>query len=577
MQKSPFFVNTVYSLGYWLKDYGYYPKNWPLYTYMDHGVALYDKIPPHEINNNAPIIFKFSVRQTEAYKKASKKPALTLLNPTIHCRQKNKISVSPSASGTLFFPAHTTELIDDNTAWDTFIDNLENVPEQFKPLHICLHPTDVRKGLDKIFENRGYPVFCAGSAYEDNFAENFYNILKNYRHTMSNLLGSYVFYSVEMGIPFSLYGEEPKFDNKGDNNIEKGAYTSYKLQPTYQRAVEMFTGFHEVITKQQQDFVTFELGKNNSISRMHASMLLYKAWFQYSVMSVFKRKMRAAFSKIPFLKKGLQVFRFKVANHYNKSEEWTLVNKNYISFDQLIKLKTTSQTSSVLLGKPVQITDAFWYLHSLKEIFAEEVYNFQAGTDTPYILDCGSNIGLSVIYFKRLYPKARVIAFEPDLAINRQLKNNLHVFGFDDVDVQQKAIWTKETTLSFAATGSLGGRVDEGAAQNEAAENIIKVDAVRLKDYLTEKVDFLKIDIEGPELEVLTDCADSLANVQHIFVEYHSDPAKEQELTTILSVLKSAGFRVYIKEAWNNLPYPFLRKNYKPFYDLQLNIFGYRI
>lgn len=37
MYYTPFWVNNVYSLGYWLKDYGYYPKCLPLCSYMDHG------------------------------------------------------------------------------------------------------------------------------------------------------------------------------------------------------------------------------------------------------------------------------------------------------------------------------------------------------------------------------------------------------------------------------------------------------------------------------------------------------------------------------------------------------------
>ena len=134
------------SLGYWLKDYGYYPQNWPLYTYMDHGMTFFDKIPPHEINNSAPLLFKFSPRLVLEYKKVSDKPVYNLLNPTIHCRNKKNININPDAKGTLFFPAHTTELIDDNTAWDVFIANLDNIPEQFKPLDICLHPTDIKRG-----------------------------------------------------------------------------------------------------------------------------------------------------------------------------------------------------------------------------------------------------------------------------------------------------------------------------------------------------------------------------------------------------------------------------------------------
>jgi FkbM family methyltransferase len=589
-KESPFPINDLYSLGYWLKDYGYYPQHWPLFTYMDHGMTFFESIPPHEKENTAPIIFKFSPRLVEAYRKVCKKPVYCLLNPTIHCRQAKKITQSIDARGTLFYPAHSTDLIDDTTNWDGFIANLEKIPAKYQPVDICLHPTDVKKGLGKVFESKGYKIYTAGNPHAIDFAENMYNILRNYKYTMSNLLGSYVFYSVEMNIPFSLYGKEPSYINKGDNNVEAGAYTSYKLQPTYQKAVRLFLGFHDQVTIDQLNFVNFELGKFDTISRSKACFLLYKAAVEYNVLMAFSRLkalIKIALRKIKNLlvwqyykiKRAISFIPFFVGEKFGQSdpEEKGLVDKKYVPLFEIYKLKSGNLDSTILLGKKIQITDSFWYLHSLKEIFAEEVYRFNADTDAPYILDCGSNIGLSVIYFKRLFPKAEIVAFEPDKANYNMLQKNLEAFEYKDVAVQNTAIWKEDTVLSFSVIGSVGGRISDDQSDSNLNAQLISVPAVRLKNYLGRKVDFLKMDIEGPELEVLRDCGDQLRNVQHLFVEYHSDPAKQQELDELLSLLRHAGFRVYIKEAWNNLPYPFMRKQYQPFYDLQLNIFAYRV
>jgi len=257
-------------------------------------------------------------------------------------------------------------------------------------------------------------------------------------------------------------------------------------------------------------------------------------------------------------------------------QEKHLLENNYITPDELKKLKTSSQTSSILLGKPIAITDSFWHLHSLKEIFADEVYRFQTEVTNPYILDCGSNIGLSVIYFKRLFPTSKIVAFEPDTHICSLLQHNLQAFHINDVVVENKAIWTHDSLLTFTAAGSLGGRLSDDANKDPSHLDTITVPTVSLTPYLAREVDFLKMDIEGPEVKVLESCAHLLHNVKRLFVEYHSDPLKEQELDHLLLILKNAGFRVYIKEAWNNLPLPFLRSSYKPCYDLQLNIFAYR-
>ncbi len=275
--QDPFSVNIVYGLGFWLKDYGYYPKHWPLYSYMDHGITLHDTIPPHELNNEAPIIFKFSPRLVELYKKQSTKPVFPILNPYIHYRHKHKICKSENAANTLFFPAHSTDEIDDATDWQDFINRLKTIPPEFGGIDICLHPTDMKKGLDRVFGSQGYKVFTAGNPYDPAFTQKMYAILRNYKYTMSNIPGSYLFYSVEMGIPFSLFGNEPLYHNLKDPNVEKGQYTSYKQNTTYQKAVALFSGSNTTITADQAAFVDFELGKTSSISRMKTCFLLYKA------------------------------------------------------------------------------------------------------------------------------------------------------------------------------------------------------------------------------------------------------------------------------------------------------------
>lgn len=259
----------------------------------------------------------------------------------------------------------------------------------------------------------------------------------------------------------------------------------------------------------------------------------------------------------------------------NRDAEYRLYKKGVTPRGELFRLKYTRQpvTESVLYGRRVKVTDAFWFLHSLKEIFEEEVYKFESTDPAPRILDCGANIGLSAVYFKRLFPQARITAFEPDNAIAGMMEHNLAAFGCTDVAVEKKAVWTENTILKFNATGGLGGTVVD---ENTAAAKVVEVPAIRLRDYLQEKIAFLKIDIEGAEADVLRDCAGQLHNVERLFMEYHSAPGKPQELDELLGILKQAGFRIYIKDAWNNLPYPFLRNHYQPFYDLQLNIFAYR-
>jgi FkbM family methyltransferase len=232
--------------------------------------------------------------------------------------------------------------------------------------------------------------------------------------------------------------------------------------------------------------------------------------------------------------------------------------------------KEKGEKKTVLFGRSISITNFFWYIHGLDEIFLDETYQFNTNKESPVIIDCGANIGLSVIYFKRLYPESKIIAFEADKNIADILTANLNNFEYNDIEIIPKAVWTENTTLWFKSDGAVGGQI----ANNEIGT--INIEAIRLKDYLSCEIDFLKIDIEGVEYEILKDCAGNLSNVKNIFIEYHSFLKNEQKLNEILLILKEAGFKYYIKEAWNNMPNPYIN-NRTSYYDLQLNIFGYRI
>ena len=210
-------------------------------------------------------------------------------------------------------------------------------------------------------------------------------------------------------------------------------------------------------------------------------------------------------------------------------------------------------------------------LHGLKEIFIEHIYK-QEFSDNPYIIDCGANIGMSVIYMKQLYPQAEILAFEPDETNFELLTRNVASFGYTGVNLHKEAVWNENTTLSFSSESSMGSKIE----LNNAA-NTKEVKAVRLKDFLKREVDFLKIDIEGAEFTVLTDIGDSLQYVKNMFLEYHGTFDQNRELVKMINIVNDAGFNFYIKEAAPIYNTPFYRtKNPNTPYDVQLNIFCFR-
>lgn len=225
-----------------------------------------------------------------------------------------------------------------------------------------------------------------------------------------------------------------------------------------------------------------------------------------------------------------------------------------------------------LNGKTIHFNNGPELLHSLKEIFIEEVYKIRFDKNAPYIIDCGANIGLAILYLTAHYPDAQIIAFEPDDINFSFLHKNIHTNKLVNVDLRKEAVWKETTTLQFAGEGTLGSRISE-----DGGTGLKEVQATRLKDLLNRPVDFLKMDIEGAEYEVLKDCADRLHLVDRLFIEFHGQFNKMHELSGIFQMLEANSFAYYIREAAEVYPTPFFREqDANKEYDLQLNIFCFK-
>jgi FkbM family methyltransferase len=185
----------------------------------------------------------------------------------------------------------------------------------------------------------------------------------------------------------------------------------------------------------------------------------------------------------------------------------------------------------------------------LKDIFVRRIYHFESHRSDPLIIDCGSNIGLSILYFVSTYPSSRVIAFEPDPTIFPYLQENMSLNKVNNVELIHAAVSTRAGTMSLLSDGTCGSCLAQHAsADGPPASSAHDVPSVRLRDYLTERVDFLKMNIEGAEWEVLEDSEDRLFQVREMVIEYHHLPGLPRTLHRILALLDRQGFEFLIND-----------------------------
>jgi FkbM family methyltransferase len=191
----------------------------------------------------------------------------------------------------------------------------------------------------------------------------------------------------------------------------------------------------------------------------------------------------------------------------------------------------------------LRITTGPDFYIQFKDIFIRGIYHFDYRKPDPLIIDGGSNIGMSILYFKHLYPSAHIIGFEPDPATFRILQENMARNRFTDVKIINAGLASMAGTKTFQADGSVGSHLtSDNSGFNVRVE--------RLSDRLNQPVDFLKLNIEGEELSVLQEAETSgrLRNICEMVLEYHGWINDEQRLGLILNLLDRQGYRYLVHD-----------------------------
>lgn len=258
---------------------------------------------------------------------------------------------------------------------------------------------------------------------------------------------------------------------------------------------------------------------------------------------------------------------YNITNNKLKKAGLNWLKIRRLKYSSLTKIKTYN-----LKNRKVYFRNGIELLHSLREIFVCEIYKMRSGDEHPYIIDCGANIGLSILFLKNQFPNSNILAFEPDEYNFKLLQKNTK--ELQNVTILKKAIWKENGFIDFHDSGSQSSHISPVTSLK--ANNVKRIETIRLKDLLIKPIEFLKIDIEGAEYEVLKDCSQELKMVKNIFIEYHGFFEQMSKLTEIFCLLTESGFNYYIKEAAEIYATPFFRVKRNNNYDIQINIFAFK-
>ncbi|MFZ2199399.1 MAG: FkbM family methyltransferase [Microgenomates group bacterium] len=194
-------------------------------------------------------------------------------------------------------------------------------------------------------------------------------------------------------------------------------------------------------------------------------------------------------------------------------------------------------------------SDEFYELK--KEIFGENCYYLELEKENPTIIDAGAHIGLTVLYFKMLFPKARIIAFEPIPANFELLQKNIEENQLENVEIYQAVIAPKSGILRIhepigeSAWKSGAGIIPKGWRGIQTNKEI-KVEAIGISEILREQIDLFKMDIEGMEYEVIRNMGDKMRMIKNLMIEVH--PRKDHRIDEIKKILSQNGYKFEVRE-----------------------------
>lgn len=160
-----------------------------------------------------------------------------------------------------------------------------------------------------------------------------------------------------------------------------------------------------------------------------------------------------------------------------------------------------------------------------RQVFLERQYELPIPVDAaPRIVDAGANIGLASLYYLTRYPRAEIVALEPDPANFEMALLNTKPYRAR-CRVLDVALWSHRTQVSVVrGDGAWSSFVREQPDDG-------KVSALALQDVLDlagwRSATIVKVDIEGAEAQVLEQLTPEATHLGRCWaIELHSDRAR---------------------------------------------------
>jgi FkbM family methyltransferase len=139
--------------------------------------------------------------------------------------------------------------------------------------------------------------------------------------------------------------------------------------------------------------------------------------------------------------------------------------------------------------------------------------------DVPVIVDAGANIGASSIWFSRLFPRAKILALEPDHENAELCRRNCA--NYINVIVVEAAIGSTPGKVQLVRPDSMSWSIQTRRCDAEGSIKMVTVEQLMSQLESSAKLFVAKIDIEGFEKDLFSSSTDWLSEVAVVAIELH--------------------------------------------------------
>ncbi|MEX0685408.1 MAG: FkbM family methyltransferase [Balneolales bacterium] len=229
---------------------------------------------------------------------------------------------------------------------------------------------------------------------------------------------------------------------------------------------------------------------------------------------------------------------------------------------KLLSKRTFKIRFGIVEGLKIQGISLYAFGFLKKALTREEQFIKQLDLREKIVFDIGAYIGIFSMFFaKAVGPKGHVYIYEPNPINLDKVKNNLQINGFENAAMYPIALGAKKDTanLAFRGRGTATGSLQENIKSdilNEANSTVIEVEIDTLDNQISindlPKPDFVKIDVEGLELDVLNGMQETLKlHKPDLYIEIHGSSTSEKikNAKSVVDFLIGYGYLIYHVES----------------------------